>query len=819
MWPRWKSVTRNCCCARALCLKHSPRGFQVVFQFGIGLGTRSNSGSTFSRLMVGGNSAALAGMLPILAAAWLRVTMPCEPRRASWPAQRVPAQSPHLSLVCVWPCVRYRAPSGVTLVQRRLSGVVQVSPDAFEAVDGGQDRVCRGSNEGDDDGSYYVVRSIEDLESCKTACVETPRCKGIEFRPGRCEVWVRPGGIQATAATVGATCLRFIPFVSLAEQACRGANASDNNPAYYQIQTAASLAGCQQMCLESQTCRGIEFSGTRCELWTRNDGISESVPLSGSICQPLAPFVLLGMDRGCRGKDEMDLDSRFFTRHSVTSLETCKSMCAKRGSCKGIEFGGTYCDIWTRVSGIQATAPVPGALCMRFSGQEATDAFGLVDGGVERACRGENVSDWSASYFEFFWTSRSLEDCKSRCVKHPACKGIEFNSYGCKVWTVPGGITTSISFGGSTCLRYVAFRPVDGGSQRGCYGPAPAIVAPHIVAGDVLEGCESLCAQSPGCRGVEVDSSCRVWSSTISGSYTNEDMTCLRYEPFISVGGLDRSCGGMDPTDHWPGYYSVASVKLSSCKSLCMSTPGCNGIQYEDQICQVWQRRGGIQATSERSGSLCLRLGAHDPWQDHHAFGLLGYDHACSGDMIQQYSVGTLDLCQLRCVAVPKCRGIDFGPHGCRLWQGELQAYSESGSSCYEYKPFRDVDGGSGRDCRGSSSSDHQSSHFLQLQASSLQECQDHCVEHAERDVEGIPCKGLSYNSVSQDCHLWIRREGIGATVASENSKCQRYEPLFGEVDYGCGSGSTSSSTAHTLEACRALCRVGECRGQGVRRL
>ena len=67
--------------------------------------------------------------------------------------------------------------------------------------------------------------AAESLESCKRACVDTPGCRGIEFRPGRCEVWVRAGGIQATAVTLGVLCLRYVPFVlaaGLEDRACRG---------------------------------------------------------------------------------------------------------------------------------------------------------------------------------------------------------------------------------------------------------------------------------------------------------------------------------------------------------------------------------------------------------------------------------------------------------------------------------------------------------------------------------------------------------------------------------------------------------------------
>lgn len=50
----------------------------------------------------------------------------------------------------------------------------------FEGLDGGptQDRVCRGSNENDNFGSYFTVYWTSTLEGCKSQCVEIAECKG-----------------------------------------------------------------------------------------------------------------------------------------------------------------------------------------------------------------------------------------------------------------------------------------------------------------------------------------------------------------------------------------------------------------------------------------------------------------------------------------------------------------------------------------------------------------------------------------------------------------------------------------------------------------
>ena len=53
----------------------------------------------------------------------------------------------------------------------------------------------------------------DSLEACKGLCAETAGCKGIEYHMyGRCEIWLREDGIQASKAAAGYTCLRFIPW-------------------------------------------------------------------------------------------------------------------------------------------------------------------------------------------------------------------------------------------------------------------------------------------------------------------------------------------------------------------------------------------------------------------------------------------------------------------------------------------------------------------------------------------------------------------------------------------------------------------------------
>eukprot|EP00931_Biecheleriopsis_adriatica_P053216 TRINITY_DN3111_c0_g1_i1.p1 TRINITY_DN3111_c0_g1~~TRINITY_DN3111_c0_g1_i1.p1 ORF type:complete len:1315 (-),score=165.95 TRINITY_DN3111_c0_g1_i1:391-4314(-) len=81
----------------------------------------------------------------------------------------------------------------------------------FVPVDGGIGRACRGSSSSDNLAEYYTLSSVWSLDECKDLCAQTSGCKGIEFKEGRCEVWTRPAGIEASVAVSGYTCLRYAP--------------------------------------------------------------------------------------------------------------------------------------------------------------------------------------------------------------------------------------------------------------------------------------------------------------------------------------------------------------------------------------------------------------------------------------------------------------------------------------------------------------------------------------------------------------------------------------------------------------------------------
>lgn len=146
--------------------------------------------------------------------------------------------------------------------------------------------VCRGSNPNDNKAEYYeVFGGIANFETCKRKCAVTPSCTGIEYNTGgRCEVWKHP--IDSLNNVVGYNCLKYVPESVLVPvgvgTVCRGEHSADNSNLYYDLTSVANLEECKAHCIASSLCYGVEFSGRRCEVWTRP--IKATKKLDGFVC-------------------------------------------------------------------------------------------------------------------------------------------------------------------------------------------------------------------------------------------------------------------------------------------------------------------------------------------------------------------------------------------------------------------------------------------------------------------------------------------------------------------------------------------------------
>jgi len=113
-------------------------------------------------------------------------------------------------------CEIWTRPEGIhasiSLVNYTCLSYSEPTPEGiFEAVDGGEGRVCRGGHPNDNRASYFTVEQASSLEGCKFKCMEAEVCQGLEYHTGgRCEIWTRQEGIEASREASGYVCLRYL---------------------------------------------------------------------------------------------------------------------------------------------------------------------------------------------------------------------------------------------------------------------------------------------------------------------------------------------------------------------------------------------------------------------------------------------------------------------------------------------------------------------------------------------------------------------------------------------------------------------------------
>ncbi|CAK9072621.1 unnamed protein product [Durusdinium trenchii] len=169
---------------------------------------------------------------------------------------------------------------------------------------------------------------------------------------------------------------------------------------------------------------------------------------------------------------------------------------------------------------------------------ELQRVFEPVDGGDDRACRGDSATDNSAEYYQVKPNVKPPADVKA---KTGSCDGLEFKGVRCEIWTRP--IRASKRLSGYTCLRYVdpeslrhgSFEPVDGATGRACRGRhandnSPADCRPPGLS---LEGCQRMCQSEAECVGVEHHEGgrCELWTRAggIQASAAKPGYSCWRF--------------------------------------------------------------------------------------------------------------------------------------------------------------------------------------------------------------------------------------------------------------------------------------------------
>ena len=388
----------------------------------------------------------------------------------------------------------------------------------FEPQDGGLERACRRFNPTESSPVYYVVHEVFTLDACKNKCILTAECTGVEYSPGRCEVWTYP--MESSQSMLGYVCLSFVSTLPEGEtcfqwtrvegdgsvtnvdthkcqsytsstsrlpdhlyfapqdggigRACRGAHPNDNSLDYYVVHEVWNIDACKTKCILTAECTGIEYSPGRCEVWTYP--MESSKGLDGCAC---LSFVSTVPEREtCFQWTRVEGDG------SVTKVDTHKC----QGSVVGpITTSGpltssesmttsksvtsseaiTTSESVTSTEIITTSDSVTSSEVITTSESIATSSSGTSrlsdhlyfepqDGGVARACSGSHPDDDSPGYYvvhqEF-----GLDACKTKCILTAECTGIEYSPGRCEVWTHP--MQSSKGLDGYACLSFVSTVP------------------------------------------------------------------------------------------------------------------------------------------------------------------------------------------------------------------------------------------------------------------------------------------------------------------------------------------------------------------------
>ncbi|CAJ1332243.1 unnamed protein product [Effrenium voratum] len=288
-------------------------------------------------------------------------------------------------LICPWLASAQSAQSacsaGLGLLQKSPRQKILQLPGTqydWSPVDGGDGRACRGGSASDNSASYYrVVSGIQTLNDCQAECMNDAECGGVEFSPGRCEVWTRAGGIEATVALDNFQCWSYKPSLYLPVDGgigrqCRGI--LEDEASYFLQPGVQALPACKGLCEAEPACKGIEYAveSEQCKVWT--EGIGASIPADGHECYRLE-FVYVNSSEplsACRGAHANDNSASYFSVVNVLGLEECKQSCREEPACQGIEYSSARCEVWTRPGGIEAVKPLAGTMCLKYAGTTLT---------------------------------------------------------------------------------------------------------------------------------------------------------------------------------------------------------------------------------------------------------------------------------------------------------------------------------------------------------------------------------------------------------------------------------------------------------------
>lgn len=367
-------------------------------------------------------------------------------------------------------------------------------------VDGGVDRNCRGQNYSDTHASYFQrLERVSSMAHCQHFCTSARKCAGINFMEAshRCELWEQP--IRSSIRTAGSVCLGYHPVATTTNTGSTTSRPHTDaaSTTRTRVRTSTTEAPTTTPSAEppSTTKRATLAATTTTPVPTTTTPLPTSrtattaattaattstVASTSTQATTAAPewALVQGSDGPfavCLPKQPMGMQ-----RYGIDSLASCKALCTQEPSCQGVEYNhaGAHCQFWDVP--IEGGVDWPGSECVRYlrngkeeeaaasaaattsmDGERSDDPrWNYIDGGTGRACRGDDDTDDSDSYYILQEGLADLNRCKAHCanIESPlACYGIEHSEAmgRCEVWTRP--VSASVARVGFVCIAFDPF--------------------------------------------------------------------------------------------------------------------------------------------------------------------------------------------------------------------------------------------------------------------------------------------------------------------------------------------------------------------------
>jgi len=373
-------------------------------------------------------------------------------------------------------------------------------------------------------------------------------------------------------------------------RACRGANASDNRPAFYELFGGlVAQEACRAKCTALPGCKGIEHHESgRCEVWTRADGIGATAAVPGYTCLRYVPAQSPGpvppAPGSCRGHDPpqqgTDVAGDLLAELSLPTADWCCAACSNSSVCQGFAYLSQWqlCYLKANVTGtysnpasvarVKSVPPPPAGSCDGYGvSQNDTDVAGALLAELRAPTQGH---------------------CCAACSASSACRGFAY------LWQeglcyLKANLTGTFPAPGVTAQLKLGAPPAGG-----CRGFDP-LQSDTDVAGDLLTElhaataghCCASCSGTAGCQGfsfVEQWHLCYL-KANVTGTYGKSGVVARTKAVPAAPPGSCNAYGDLEHDTDLAGALlaELHMPTMAHCCASCTSTSGCEGFTYVEQ--------------------------------------------------------------------------------------------------------------------------------------------------------------------------------------------------------------------------------------------